>query len=379
MAQLFKDTALTRLTIGPGEEDRGRDLFPLPQELFAIKPEEIDLVIFNTMPMACLLLDYNDHIRKINPALEKLLGFRSSDLIGTSLQSLITPSDRELLQGHFDKCLQKNRGVSTELRMITANRNELIVQLLSVVLIAQSPLVLTLVKDITETRILEEKISSLDSLNLLGEMVAGMAHEVRNPLTTVKGFLQILSTKEMPESQREYFELMIAELDRANSLITQFLSITKKSVANKTRCNLNSIIESIFPLLQAEALQSDHNIVLDMSLIPDLLLDEKKIRQIIMNLAKNGLDAMSAGGTLFLKTFREHQEVVLAVRDEGHGIPPHLVQNLGKPFLTTKENGTGLGLAICHKLANLHNAIISVETGSAGTTFYVRFKASPVS
>lgn len=109
--------------------------------------------------------------------------------------------------------------------------------------------------------------------------------------------------------------------------------------------------------------------------IPMESLDYK--RQLILNLVRNGLEAMSPGGHLKINTSAENDEVVLAVRDYGKGINPDVLEKIGTPFYTTKESGTGLGLAVCYSIAARHDATINVETGPDGTTFFVRFKAMP--
>jgi signal transduction histidine kinase len=107
--------------------------------------------------------------------------------------------------------------------------------------------------------------------------------------------------------------------------------------------------------------------------IPDILLDEKEIRQLILNLVRNGLEAMLAGGRITIKTFKEGESVVLAVQDEGKEIERNVLEKMGTPFYTTKDSGTGLGLAVCYSIAARHNAAIRVETGLSGTTFFVVF------
>jgi len=110
--------------------------------------------------------------------------------------------------------------------------------------------------------------------------------------------------------------------------------------------------------------------------IPDLLLDGNEIRQLILNLTRNGLEAMShvTNGTLTIKTYLDSDEIVLSVQDQGKGIKPNILAKLGTPFFTTKKNGTGLGLSVCYKIAAHHSATIKVETNLGGTTFFVRFK-----
>lgn len=237
-----------------------------------------------------------------------------------------------------------------------------------------SLLVLGLGIDITEQKRMGKEIARLDRLNLVGEMAAGIGHEIRNPMTTVRGFLQMLGEKDDCTKYKDYFSLMIDELDRANSIITEFLSLAKnKAVEFKTQ-DLNHIVKVILPLISADAIVTDKHIEVDLDDIPMLLLDEKEIRQLILNLVRNGLEAMSPGGILTIKTFSEGDEVVLAIMDHGKGIEPDVLEKIGTPFFTTKDNGTGLGLAVCYSIAARHDAAITVDTGPIGTTFNVRFK-----
>ncbi|MDD4335053.1 MAG: ATP-binding protein, partial [Desulfotomaculaceae bacterium] len=116
------------------------------------------------------------------------------------------------------------------------------------------------------------------------------------------------------------------------------------------------------------------NININLAEVPDILVDEKEICQRVLNLVRNGFEAMPAGGELSIGTFTENDEVILSVKDRGGGIADDVLEKLGTPFFTTKDNGTGLGLAACYSIAVRHGARISIETGAAGATFFVRFK-----
>ncbi|WP_018391904.1 MULTISPECIES: PAS domain S-box protein [Bacillaceae] len=232
--------------------------------------------------------------------------------------------------------------------------------------------VLSVITDVTENARLESEMARLDRLNLIGEMAAGIAHEIRNPMTTVKGFLQL--SKSDPEPFNiEYVDLMLGELNRANSIITEFLNLAKNKVSYKTLQYLNPIIEGLYPLIQAEALLSNKSIALQLGECPKTFLDEKEISQLILNLSLNGLEAMAAGGQLIVKTYTENETVVLEIQDQGCGIKPEILEAIGTPFFTTKETGTGLGLAICYSIAERHNAVIDLKTSEQGTVFFIRF------
>ncbi|ACV62758.1 multi-sensor signal transduction histidine kinase [Desulfofarcimen acetoxidans DSM 771] len=231
-------------------------------------------------------------------------------------------------------------------------------------------------RDITDKVKMEQEIARLDRLNLVGEMAASISHEVRNPMTTVRGFLQLLQKKEDCKKYNDYFNLMIEELDRANSIITEFLSLAKDRPLDLIMNNINSVVEILQPLIIAHAVLYDTTVKIELSEIPNLYLDEKEIRQLILNLVRNGLEAMSPGKTLTISTYIENDTVILAVGDQGEGIKSEIMAMIGTPFFTTKEQGTGLGLAVCYRIAARHNARINIKTDSTGTTFEVRFKAS---
>jgi signal transduction histidine kinase len=192
-------------------------------------------------------------------------------------------------------------------------------------------------------------------------------------MTTVRGYLQLLRENQNYHKEIEFFDLMIEEVDRANSIITEYLSLAKDKMVEMKSSNLNEIINKLVPLIEVKAIGRDQYIKLELADVPDLVLDNEEIRQLILNLVDNGLDSMPSQGCVTLKTFIKDKHVVLAVQDHGHGIDHELLDKLGTPFFTTKEQGTGLGLAVCYRIATRHNAKISIETSSSGSTFYVRF------
>lgn len=219
----------------------------------------------------------------------------------------------------------------------------------------------------------EEEFVRLDRLNLVGEMAAGIGHEVRNPMTTVRGYLQMFQRKKDFAKYHEQLSTMIEELDRANAIITDFLTLAKDKSVEMKYDNLNAVITTLFPLLQADAFQSGHEILLDLGDIPDTIFDENEIKQLILNLVRNGLEAMRQSGKVTIRTQLADDQLILSVEDTGTGIPIEIIDKLGTPFLTTKEQGTGLGLAVCYRIANRHGAKIQIKTGSTGTTFIISF------
>jgi len=228
-------------------------------------------------------------------------------------------------------------------------------------------------RDVTEQKRYEAEMSRLDRLNIIGEMAASIGHEVRNPMTTVRGYLQWFGQKAAFVDYREQLTVMIEELDRANTIITEFLSLAKDKNINLESTNLNIIIQGIWPLLQADAFRRGNTIELALGDTPKVFADDNEIRQCILNLVANGLDAMPEGGKLTISTVKSESQVIMTVRDSGSGIPLEIIEKLWVPFFTTKEHGTGLGLSVCYQIAQRHGATIEVETSPKGTAFHFIF------
>ena len=228
-------------------------------------------------------------------------------------------------------------------------------------------------RDITSRKIAESEIARFDRLNLVGQLAAGIAHEIRNPMTTVRGYLQLLGVKPEYATRRSTFDLMISELDRANAIITEFLSLAQTKPTEMKSQNLNDILSHLYPLIEADTFTQNKQINFISGEIPNLELNAKEISQLILNLTRNGLEAMEEGGSLTIESYIEDCKVVLEIADEGCGIPKENINKLGTPFFTTKDTGTGLGLASCYKIAESHNAKIRMDSSSRGTTFSILF------
>jgi signal transduction histidine kinase len=215
-------------------------------------------------------------------------------------------------------------------------------------------------------------------LKAVGQLTAGLIHEIRNPITTVRGFLQFLSGNEDVQQYQDYFDLMMKELDIANHLINDYLSMAKDKEPSFAWQDLNKLIKSMYSVLNAEALLKDHKIILDLGNINEVYMDENQIRQLIINLVNNGLESMESGGVLTIKTVSEGEKIVLSVIDNGTGMDAETLNRIGTPFFTTKEKGTGLGLSICQSIADKHKAEIKIASSEEGSNFsvwFVDFKA----
>ncbi|NIK70917.1 ATP-binding protein [Paenibacillus sp. BK720] len=230
--------------------------------------------------------------------------------------------------------------------------------------------------DITELALLRSEVGRMERLSLIGQMAASITHEIRNPMAVIRGFVQLMRERS-PESQQTYYGIVMDELDRANTIISDFLSLAQNRALTMEAGSLHDIIREMIPLLNADANLRGQTIEVELcEFIPSILLNEKEIKQLLLNLARNGMEAMSEKGRLSIHTayIEDKEEIVLRIQDQGVGISEEQKQRIFDPFFTTKTQGTGLGLPLCVSIAERHNGRIDVESEQGvGTTFIVSF------
>ncbi|HWI55037.1 MAG TPA: ATP-binding protein, partial [Desulfobacteria bacterium] len=218
----------------------------------------------------------------------------------------------------------------------------------------------------------EELLRRADRLHIVGELAASISHEVRNPLSVVRGCVQLL--KEKPAlSKQDYYEMIVAELDRANDMISDFLSLAQNRLVERGECNLNQIIKEISPILMADATMKGQSLEIKLNEnLPNVLLNEKEIKQVILNLVRNGIESMGPNGKVTITTNEINGMIELRISDTGCGMSNDQINKLFKPFYTTKAKGTGLGLVVCKNIVSNHGGKLYVESEEGkGTTFIV--------
>jgi len=338
--------------------------------------KELFCTLFDSNPLPMYITSVkNERFMESNQAVLDYSGYTREELLGVKITELNKWGDpAEYIK--FKKAILETGFVKNFEASLLKKSGQKITVLLSGVPITwnSEECLLVIANEITELKRCQQELERVNQLNLIGEMSAGIGHEIRNPMTVIKGILQLLKTKDRYAQDQECLELMLGELDRVNDIITEFLLLDKDKAVEKKRQSLNQKIRSILPMLQAEALEQEKNIALELGDIPYLTIDQNEIKLLILNLARNGLEAMSPGGLLFIRTYQEDGGVALAVQDQGTGMAPEVLEKISIPFFTTKDSGTGLGLPLCYSIAQRHNARIDIATGPTGTTIYVRFK-----
>ena len=242
-------------------------------------------------------------------------------------------------------------------------------------------------QDVTELRRLERNARLQQRLAAVGEMAAGIAHEIRNPLASISGSIQVLR-QELPlsEEQGQLMDIVLRESARLNDTIRSFLAYARPQKFAVARLDLAKVVHDTVVLIRnSDEVRDTHTVDVQVPAEPVWFdADENQIRQVVWNIASNGLRAMSGGGRLLLSvemgTTNEREEVVLGVQDNGRGIPAEEVDGIFQPFRSSFDRGTGLGLAIVHRIVTDYGGVIQVSsTVGVGTNVRVRFpvRATP--
>jgi len=216
-----------------------------------------------------------------------------------------------------------------------------------------------------------------EKLALVGQMAAGMAHEVKNPLTSVRGFAQLMKDRCVADKglALDYLEIILEEVDRASGVISDFLQLARPKEPVLEQHSLNSLLEEVMDLVEPQAFLQHCTVRCEAAAgLPFCWLDPQQIKQVLLNMCQNAIEAMPAGGEIALRTAYSPagREIVFEVRDTGSGIAAENMDKIGLPFYTTKENGTGLGLSVSYSIIRAHGGRTEVVSREGrGTIFRV--------
>ncbi len=225
----------------------------------------------------------------------------------------------------------------------------------------------------------EARVLQAEKLAVVGQLAAGMAHEIRNPLTSIKGFVQMIAAREDGKAPPEYLEMILMEIESIQSVVNETLVLAKPHPANFTPVNVSGVIQEVCALMEPQAYYRNIKLVSSFPVnVPPVKADRNQLKQVFINLIKNSIEAMpEAGGEISLALKQRGHKLQIAVSDTGSGIPPDLLARLGGPFVTTKENGTGLGLMVTFRIVQNHGGSIHVDsTPGHGTTFLITLPAT---
>ena len=233
--------------------------------------------------------------------------------------------------------------------------------------------------DITERKKNEEIMHRQDKLATVGQLAAGVAHEIRNPLTSMRGYTEFLQLDETNKERQEFLAIILDEINRVNNIVEDFMMLAKpKSVVLEEK-NIIPILKNVLSLFEFEARKKNIHIGLEYTSENVMIeCDENRLKQVLINFVKNGIDAMPNGGEIKVKTRVINQVVHISIQDTGVGIPPDMLKRIGEPFYTTKKKGNGLGLMVSFHIIESHDGKVDVVSEiNKGTTFTIQLPAKP--
>lgn len=230
-----------------------------------------------------------------------------------------------------------------------------------------------LIESLREHEVMRQEVQRTETLNALSELAASVAHEIRNPMTVVRGFMQLLNDRKKDETERRYIHMMITELDHAETIINNFLSLSKPQSEIIEEFDAAEQIHHVVSVISSYALMQGVEIKLKLDSPLMLCVNPTRFKQILLNLIKNGIEAMPDGGTMQVIGSSKLGLINIEITDEGFGMSPAEINQLGNPFYSTKKKGTGLGLLTCYRMIQMMKGKIDVfsERGK-GTKFIIR-------
>ncbi|WP_239618190.1 two-component system sensor histidine kinase NtrB [Cohnella mopanensis] len=325
-----------------------------------------------------LIMDSEFRIVEISEVICSIFGCKRTDIMEQSVEKWFDslslhpkPFDRSLLEGGVfrNRVLNWKRDANNYKLMLDGGvlqHNEAITG------------AFVLFQDVSHFMSLEEQVRRSDRLKTIGQIAAGTAHEIRNPLTAMKGFMQLLE-KSLSErgmsKEQDYVGIMLSEIERVNDLVSEFLLLSKPKEIKRAPIRIGHVLQEIMPMIRNEALLHKVTVLYHpKSELSAILADKEQLKQVFLNLGKNAIEAMTGGGTLIISERHyphEPDKIAVDISDTGPGIAPDALEKVFDPFFTTKPQGTGLGLSICQRIVHDLGGNIEVASDETGTKFTV--------
>src|SRR5690625_259690 len=320
-----------------------------------------------------LILDESGKIIYATKSIECLLGYNQHEIKGVNWRNLLNEEEADMLGQKFNKHSDEKQSFKINVphmnkryiwcegtigRDIDHDNNTIYF--------------LCTLKDISEKKEVEEMMIRSEKMSIAGQLAAGVAHEIRNPLTAIKGFLQLLQAG--ISKKEEYYKIMIDEIEKMESITSEMLFIAKPLTDHQQQESVTQMVDDILILLRAQAKLKDVELVFQESKESFIYCDKSQVKQVLLNIIKNAIEAMDTPGKIQIDHMTTENYVKINITDEGQGIPEEIIHKLDEPFFTTKENGTGLGLMITKQILKQHNAIMKIsQNNHKGSTFQLRF------
>lgn len=319
-----------------------------------------------------MLHDVNGNYKYISPSYKTILGYDHSQLVGASPYDFIHHEDIPVVEKHHQQIISGKEHpplvtyrvkksddtyiwVETNIKGVFNEETGELTELISVS------------RDIQQRIETNELLNKSERLAVVGRMAAAVAHEIRNPLTPIKGFITLLSKTKVYNPQ--FIDIILSKINRIELIITEFLAIAKPNKPKMSAVYIEQLVEQVVNLLQTEALMENKLITVNLEAIPTIIGDENSLKQVLLNVLRNALESMEQQGTASINVFTEAGFACIKLQDNGCGISRERLAKIGEPFYSTKEKGTGLGLMTSLNIIESHHGKMEINSEEGnGTT-----------
>lgn len=306
----------------------------------------------------------------ISANVKNIYGYDSNELLDSKWKKLITAEEYDFFLEMLD--------FNTKYQSLNVNIQDYNGNLILSKLLIQRVLdkksndvyYISIIQDISDQLSMQNMITDQENTSLTGQVTASIAHEIRNPLTSLKGFLQLL---ESGVSEKEiYYKIMIEEIEKIEMITSDLLLISKPLIKKKKLESVYSMIHDVVVLLNTQAQIRNIKVVLPEKIDLQVYCDRAQIKQVLINIIKNAIEASNPSDKITLKLCQEETNIYIEIIDEGAGISDEILQKIDEPFFTTKETGTGLGLMITNQILKQHKGSLNIKKNKKrGSTFIV--------
>ena len=339
--------------------------------------QEINTGVIDSASDALVTINQEHVIVGFNQEAERMFGYSRQEALGQDLQLIVPPPFKEVHGDYVRRYLATREAhVLGRQRRLTARRRdgqEFTLSISFSVAEIQDELYFTaIMRDITDYKAMEDRVLQSERLAAVGNTVTHIAHEIKNPLLIIGGFArQLLKTPGLDDQARHKLTIMADEVRHLEEMVAEMRDFVRRPPAQKRQGEIAAVIQEALELFQD--FFRDHNIrvkSVEETPLPPVTFDPKQLHEVLVNLFKNGLEAMPQGGELTIASRVRGPNVEISVSDTGEGISPEVAANIFRPYFTTKEKGTGLGLAICQSIMQEHGGCIFADSSPGrGATF----------
>lgn len=314
----------------------------------------------------------------VSGSIQTLLGYKREEIINRSVFDFLIREDKMRLLNHLKKNQNEKRfnndTFTFRLKHTKGHYIWMETKINQIIHNGETSYI-SISRDISDKKEAEEILIRSEKMSVAGQLAAGIAHEIRNPITSLKGFLQLMSTGYV--TKEDYYEIMSDEIEKIEKITTELLFISKPLSNDIKFESLNDMISDVCILMRSQANLSNVNINFINDHSVETLCDRSQIKQVFINIIKNAIEIMVDGGTIEITINENNKYVFVDIADEGPGIPESIIDKIYEPFFTTKKDGTGLGLMISKQILEKHQgSLVILDNEKGGCTFRIQLPIS---